>query len=48
MDFKSLKDHFRQSGRIVGLREELRIDTAADYIVGIRPAAAEDKKRRRA
>lgn len=48
VDYKSLKDHFRQSGRIVGLREELRIDTAADYIVGIRPAAAENKEEKKA
>ncbi len=39
VDFETLKGHFRQSGRINGLREELRIQLAADFIVGIRPAA---------
>ena len=38
VDFETLKGHFRQSGRINGLREELRIQLAADFIVGIRPA----------
>ena len=35
MDAKSLKDHFRQSGRSVALREELRIELAENLIVGI-------------
>jgi trigger factor len=39
IDFESLKGHLRQSGRINSLREELRIQLAADFIVGIRPAA---------
>ena len=39
VDFETLKGHFRQSGRINGLREELRMQMAADFIVGIRPAA---------
>lgn len=43
VDFETLKNHFRQSGRINGLRDELRIQLAADFIVGIRPAAAENK-----
>lgn len=43
VDFESLKAHFRQSGRINGLRDELRIQMAADFIVGIRPAAEETK-----
>lgn len=43
VDFDSLKNHFRQSGRINGLRDELRIQMAADFLVGIRPAAAENK-----
>ncbi|MCK9182219.1 MAG: trigger factor [Fibrobacteraceae bacterium] len=42
VDFKSLKDHFRQSGRTVALRDELRIEAAADYIVGIRPVTEEN------
>lgn len=44
IEFDALKNHFRQSGRINGLREELRLQMAADYIVGIRPAAAEESK----
>lgn len=43
VDFESLKNHFRQSGRINGLRDELRIQKAADFIVGIREAAEETK-----
>jgi len=43
VDFESLKNHFRQSGRINGLRDELRIQMAADFLVGIRPAAEENK-----
>ncbi|MCQ2089955.1 MAG: trigger factor [Fibrobacter sp.] len=43
VDFESLKNHFRQSGRINGLRDELRIQKAADFIVGIREAAEENK-----
>lgn len=43
VDFDSLKNHFRQSGRINSLRDELRIQMAADFIVGIRPAAEENK-----
>lgn len=43
VDFESLKAHFRQSGRINGLRDELRIQMAADFIVGIRAAAEETK-----
>ena len=39
IDFEGLKGHLRQSGRINSLREELRIQLAADFIVGIRPAA---------
>ncbi len=39
IDFETLKGHFRQSGRINGLREELRIQMAADFIVGIRETA---------
>ena len=35
VDAKSLKDHFRQSGRSVALREELRIELAENLIVGI-------------
>jgi len=37
------KDSFRQSGRINQLRDELRVQMAADFIVGIRPAAEESK-----
>ena len=44
IDFESLKAHFRQSGRIVSLREELRFEAAADFLVGIRPAAEESSK----
>lgn len=44
VDFESLKGHFRQSGRINQLRDELRIQMAADFIVGIRPAAEEAKE----
>jgi len=44
IEFDALKNHFRQSGRINGLREELRLQMAADFIVGIRPAAAEESK----
>lgn len=36
IDFDSLKKHFRQSGRIASLREELRFEVAADFIVGIK------------
>ncbi|OWV15202.1 trigger factor [Fibrobacter sp. UWH1] len=43
VDFESLKNHFRQSGRINGLRDELRVQMAADFIVGIRPVAEENK-----
>ena len=43
MDFETLKGHFRQSGRINQLRDELRVQMAADFIVGIRPAAEENK-----
>ena len=43
VDFETLKGHFRQSGRINQLRDELRIQMAADFIVGIRPAAEENK-----
>ena len=39
--FDSMKSHFRQSGRIIALREEIRFEMAADFIVGIRPAATE-------
>ena len=41
--FDDLKSHFRQSGRINQLREELRFQMAADFIVGIRPVAEEAK-----
>ena len=41
--FDELKNHFRQSGRINQLRDELRVQMAADFIVGIRPAAEESK-----
>lgn len=44
VDFESLKGHFRQSGRINQLRDELRVQMAADFIVGIRPAAEESKE----
>jgi len=43
IEFDDLKAHFRQSGRINQLREELRFQMAADFIVGIRPAAEESK-----
>ena len=43
VEFDDLKTHFRQSGRINQLREELRFQMAADFIVGIRPAAEESK-----
>ncbi|MBR2210705.1 MAG: trigger factor [Fibrobacter sp.] len=43
IEFEDLKSHFRQSGRINQLREELRFQMAADFIVGIRPAAEESK-----
>ena len=43
VEFEDLKSHFRQSGRINQLREELRFQMAADFIVGIRPAAEESK-----
>lgn len=43
IEFDDLKSHFRQSGRINQLREELRFQMAADFIVGIRPAAEETK-----
>ena len=43
VEFEDLKSHFRQSGRINTLREELRFQMAADFIVGIRPAAEENK-----
>ncbi len=43
IEFEDLKSHFRQSGRINTLREELRFQMAADFIVGIRPAAEENK-----
>ena len=43
VDFETLKGHFRQSGRINQLRDELRVQMAADFIVGIRPAAEENK-----
>lgn len=44
VDFESLKAHFRQTGRIVSLREELRFEAAADFLVGIRPVAEEPSK----
>ncbi|MDR1759443.1 MAG: trigger factor [Fibrobacter sp.] len=40
VDFESMKNYFRQSGRIMSLREELRIEAAADFLVGIRPEAS--------
>ena len=43
VEFENLKNHFRQSGRINQLRDELRFQMAADFIVGIRPAAEETK-----
>ena len=43
IEFDDLKSHFRQSGRINQLREELRFQMAADFIVGIRPATEESK-----
>ena len=43
VDFESIKGHLRQSGRINQLRDELRFQMAADFIVGIRPAAEEAK-----
>lgn len=43
VEFEGLKNHFRQSGRINQLRDELRFQLAADFIVGIRPAAEESK-----
>ena len=43
IEFDDLKSHFRQSGRINQLREELRFQMAADFIVGILPAAEESK-----
>ena len=43
VDFETLKGHFRQSGRINQLRDERRVQMAADFIVGIRPAAEESK-----
>ena len=43
VEFEGLKAHFRQSGRINQLRDELRFQMAADFIVGIRPAAEETK-----
>ena len=39
VDFESLKANFRQSGRIVNLREEIKFEMAQDFIVGIRPDA---------
>jgi trigger factor len=44
VDFETLKGSFRQSGRINQLREELRFQMAADFIVGIRPEAKEESK----
>ena len=44
VDFETLKGHFRQSGRINQLRDELRFQMAADFLVGIRPAAEESKE----
>ena len=44
IEFEDLKSHFRQSGRINQLREELRFQMAADFIVGIRPEAKEEAK----
>jgi trigger factor len=40
VDGKTLKEHFRQTGRMVGIREELRIGMAADLIVGIKSEEA--------
>lgn len=36
VEAQDLKNHFRQSGRIVALRDELRIGLAEDLIVGIK------------
>ena len=44
IEFEDLKSHFRQSGRINQLREELRFQMAADFIVGIRPEVKEESK----
>ena len=44
VEFEDLKSHFRQSGRINQLREELRFQMAADFIVGIRPETKEESK----
>ncbi len=43
VDAKTRKDHLRQSGRINSLRDELRVEQASDFIVGIKPAAEESK-----
>lgn len=40
VDFDSLKNHFRQSGQIVSLRDELRIEIASDLLVGIKQEEA--------
>ncbi|MCQ2055410.1 MAG: trigger factor [Fibrobacter sp.] len=39
VDFETLKGHFRQSGRINQLREELRFQMAGEFLVGIRAEA---------
>lgn len=39
VDFESLKAHFRQSGQIVSLRDELRVELASDLLVGIKQEA---------
>ena len=36
VDAKTLKDHFRQSGRTVAIRDELRVEMASDLLVGIK------------
>jgi trigger factor len=36
MDFETFKNSMRRSGRIVNLREELKIEKTLDYLVGIR------------
>ena len=44
LDAETLKTHLRQSGRIMALREELRFEAAADFLVGIKENTTEKQE----
>lgn len=44
IDAETLKTHLRKSGRLIQIREELRIEQAADFIVGIRTEETKEEE----